>query len=256
MKKNFKKVTMASSLALAMMVSVAGAASAATNNPCQPLDKETANQIMQNVNSNLQTIIKNPQFGKINIVLPQLQWKDTWNKPNTNTGTKPDTGKKPETGTKPDTGKKPETGTQPGTNTGTKPDTNTGTNTGANTSASQFAQEVVTLVNKERAKVGAKPLTMDAALSNMALDKAKDMYNNKYFDHNSPTYGSPFDMMDSYGISYRAAGENIAKGQRTPQEVMNAWMNSAGHKKNILDPNFTKIGVGYYQGVWVQEFIG
>lgn len=254
MKKNFKKVTIVSSLALAMMVSAAGAASAATNNPCPPLDKETANQIMQKVNYNLQTIIKkNPQFGNINIVWPQLEWKDSWNKPTKpDAGQKPDMGAKPDTGIKPDTGKKPEPSTKPETNTGTKPDTNTGTNT----SVSQFAQEVVTLVNKERAKVGAKPLTMDAALSNMALDKAKDMYNNKYFDHNSPTYGSPFDMMDSYGISYRAAGENIAKGQRTPQEVMNAWMNSAGHKKNILDPNFTKIGVGYYQGVWVQEFIG
>jgi uncharacterized protein YkwD len=89
----------------------------------------------------------------------------------------------------------------------------------------------------------------------MALDKAKDMYNKGYFDHNSPTYGSPFDMMKQYGISYRYAGENIAKGQRTPQEVMTAWMNSPGHRANILSANFTTIGVAYYNGVWVQEFI-
>lgn len=88
------------------------------------------------------------------------------------------------------------------------------------------------------------------------MDKAKDMYNRNYFDHTSPTFGSPFDMMKSYNIPFRYAGENIAKGQRTPQEVMTAWMNSAGHRQNILSPNFTKIGVAYYNGEWVQEFTG
>ncbi|WP_372011175.1 CAP domain-containing protein [Paenibacillus chitinolyticus] len=122
-------------------------------------------------------------------------------------------------------------------------------------SQSEFADQVVTLVNQERSKAGLKPLASDSALAAMALDKAKDMYTNNYFDHNSPTYGSPFDMMKSYGISYTYAGENIAKGQRTPQEVMNSWMNSQGHRENILSPNFTKIGVAYYNGEWVQEFI-
>ncbi|PZE19685.1 CAP domain-containing protein [Paenibacillus xerothermodurans] len=123
------------------------------------------------------------------------------------------------------------------------------------TATSAYASQVVTLVNQERAKAGLQPLAEDKALSAMALDKAKDMYHNGYFDHNSPTYGSPFDMMKSYGINYTYAGENIAKGQRTPQEVMNGWMNSPGHKQNILSPNFTKIGVAYYNGEWVQEFI-
>lgn len=118
-----------------------------------------------------------------------------------------------------------------------------------------FANQVVTLVNKERAKAGLKALTVHEKLTGMALDKAKDMHDNKYFDHTSPTYGSPFDMMKKYGISYGYAGENIAMGQRTPEEVMNSWMNSDGHRKNILSPNFTKIGVGYYNGYWVQEFI-
>jgi uncharacterized protein YkwD len=89
----------------------------------------------------------------------------------------------------------------------------------------------------------------------MALVKAKDMYNNNYFDHTSPSYGSPFNMMKSFGIQYTYAGENIAKGQRSPQEVMTSWMNSPGHRQNILNPNFTKIGVAYYNGEWVQEFI-
>lgn len=145
----------------------------------------------------------------------------------------------------------------------TTPSTNSGVNTGSsdnsqnanNSSTSTFASQVVTLVNQERTKAGLSALTSDPALASMALDKAKDMYNIKYFDHNSPTYGSPFDMMKAYGIRYTYAGENIAKGQRNPQEVMNVWMNSTGHRQNILSPNFTKIGVAYYNGEWVQEFI-
>lgn len=99
-------------------------------------------------------------------------------------------------------------------------------------------------------------MTMDASLSKVALAKAADMSNNNYFDHTSPTYGSPFDMMKQFGISYITAGENIAMGQRSPEEVMMQWMNSEGHRKNIMNPAFTKIGVGYTNGYWVQEFIG
>lgn len=126
---------------------------------------------------------------------------------------------------------------------------------GTATATSTYASQVVTLVNKERTKAGLKPLASDSSLSAMALVKAKDMYNNNYFDHTSPTYGSPFKMMKSFGIRYTYAGENIAMGQRTPQEVMTAWMNSPGHRQNILSPNFTKIGVAYYNKEWVQEFI-
>jgi uncharacterized protein YkwD len=80
---------------------------------------------------------------------------------------------------------------------------------------------------------------------------------NHYFSHNSPTYGSPFEMMRKFGISYTAAGENIAKGQRTPQEVVAAWMNSAGHRANILNKNYTHIGVGFEENgyIWTQQFI-
>lgn len=133
--------------------------------------------------------------------------------------------------------------------------TSTGTSTSGSAAQSSYADQVVTLVNQQRAKAGLKPLAVDKSLAVMALDKAKDMYNNHYFDHTSPTYGSPFTMMKSYGISFTYAGENIAMGQKTPQEVMNAWMNSPGHKQNILSPNYTKIGVGYYNSEWVQEFI-
>ena len=81
---------------------------------------------------------------------------------------------------------------------------------------------------------------------------------NGYFSHESPTYGSPFKMMRAFGISYRTAGENIARGQRSAAEVVAAWMASSGHRANILNASFTKIGVGYVAegGYWVQMFVG
>jgi uncharacterized YkwD family protein len=118
------------------------------------------------------------------------------------------------------------------------------------------AAEVVDLVNQERLQVGLKPLVVHTNLTNMAKNKAIDMFKNNYFSHTSPKYGSPFDMMDLYNITYRYAGENIAKGQQSAKEVVKAWMDSPGHKANILNKNFGLIGVGYYNGYWVQEFIG
>lgn len=120
----------------------------------------------------------------------------------------------------------------------------------------QVNKEILNLVNQERAKAGLKPVTLDSQLSKVAMDKAKDMANNHYFDHISPTLGSPFDMMTRAGIQSNTAGENIAMGQHSAQEVMTQWMNSQGHRENILNPNFTKIGVASYNGYWVQEFIG
>jgi uncharacterized YkwD family protein len=122
--------------------------------------------------------------------------------------------------------------------------------------SSQFAQQVLDLVNQERTKAGLGSLTMSAELSNMAMVKAQDMYNNNYFDHNSPTHGSPFDMMKEFGITYNTAGENIAKGQSSPTQVMNDWMNSPGHRANILNSTYAKIGIAYYSSEWVQEFTG
>jgi len=123
-----------------------------------------------------------------------------------------------------------------------------------------YEQQVVDLVNKERASAGLSALKVNTSLANVAEKKAEDMRDKNYFSHTSPTYGSPFDMMKQFGISYTAAGENIAKGQRTPQEVMTGWMNSEGHRANILNSNYTEIGVGYVTdsngtGYWVQEFI-
>jgi uncharacterized YkwD family protein len=123
-------------------------------------------------------------------------------------------------------------------------------------SPTTFEEQVAQLVNKERAKQGLSPLLHRADIKSVAEKKAMDMINSNYFSHTSPNYGSPFDMMKTFGIKYRTAGENIAKGQKTPQEVMNAWMNSSGHRANILNAKFDSIGVGYYNGAWVQMFTG
>lgn len=147
---------------------------------------------------------------------------------------------------------------KPSAGTAAKQGTGTTNNGGSDNSAtmSDFQSQVVSLVNAERKKAGLPALKSDALLTKVAMAKAKDMDENNYFSHTSPTYGSPFDMMRQFGVSYSYAGENIASGQKTPQEVMNAWMNSQGHRENILNKNYTKIGVGYVNGEWVQEFTG
>lgn len=119
--------------------------------------------------------------------------------------------------------------------------------------------QVIQLTNQERAKNGLGPMTADWELSRVARYKAMDMRDKGYFSHTSPTYGSPFDMIKNFGISYRSAAENIAAGQTTPQSVVQSWMNSSGHRANILSSN-TRIGVGYAKGgsygyYWVQMFI-
>lgn len=120
--------------------------------------------------------------------------------------------------------------------------------------------QVIQLTNQERAKNGLKPLAADWQLSRVARYKSADMRDKNYFSHTSPTYGSPFTMMKNFGITYRSAGENIAAGQRTPSEVVKSWMNSPGHRKNILSPTYTHIGVGHASGgnyghYWTQMFI-
>jgi len=135
-----------------------------------------------------------------------------------------------------------------------KGDTSGNTNTG--TTASNYANQVLTLVNQERSKAGLKPLKLNSTLTKSAQAKSQDMHDKKYFDHNSPTYGTPFQMMNKFGYKYSYAGENIAMGQKTPKEVMTAWMNSAGHKANILNSNYTEIGIGYVAdgNYWTQQF--
>lgn len=124
-------------------------------------------------------------------------------------------------------------------------------------SVGHFEKEVVRLVNAIRTQNGLRSLTYDWELSRVARYKSQDMKDNKYFSHTSPVYGSPFQMMKSFGITYRSAGENIARGYATPQAVVDGWMNSSGHRANILNASFTRIGVGYVAGghYWTQMFI-
>ncbi|MBE6716670.1 MAG: SafA/ExsA family spore coat assembly protein [Ruminococcaceae bacterium] len=124
--------------------------------------------------------------------------------------------------------------------------------------ALSFEKEVIRLVNEIRVKNGLKELKYNWELSRVARYKSQDMKDNKYFSHTSPVYGSPFEMIKNFGITYRSAGENIARGQTTPESVVNAWMNSSGHRANILNSSFTQIGVGYVAdgNYWTQMFIG
>lgn len=156
---------------------------------------------------------------------------------------------------KPETESKPESGAGSGQGAGQESQ-----GSGALQSGTRQAQ-VVRLVNQERAAAGLGSLSSDSQLAAVAQKKAEDMAKNGYFSHTSPTYGSAFDMLKAAGISYRTAGENIAKGQKTAETVMNGWMNSSGHRANILSSGYTRIGVGYAvdgsgMPYWVQIFAG
>lgn len=121
-----------------------------------------------------------------------------------------------------------------------------------------YESEVIRLVNDIRMQNGLGTLTANWELSRVARYKSEDMAAGGYFSHTSPTYGTPFQMMRAFGLNYRSAGENIAYGQRTPAAVVDAWMNSSGHRANILNASYTQIGVGYCaEGhYWTQMFIG
>ncbi|WP_250861083.1 CAP domain-containing protein [Oceanirhabdus seepicola] len=132
---------------------------------------------------------------------------------------------------------------------------------GSKEQGSNIINEVFKIVNNERQKAGVPVLKLSNEVNNVAQKKAQDMINNKYFSHTSPTYGSPFEMLRKYNISYKAAGENIAQGQKSATEVMKSWMSSSGHRANILSKNYSHIGIGSAvdnKGTryWVQMFIG
>ncbi|UMZ75258.1 CAP domain-containing protein [Natranaerofaba carboxydovora] len=121
-------------------------------------------------------------------------------------------------------------------------------------------EQMINKVNEERRQRGLSPLEVDYEVVEVARAKSQDMIDNNYFAHNSPTYGSPFDMLNKFGINYRTAGENLA-GSRTVETAHNNLMNSDGHRRNILNENFTHIGVGVVEGgtygkYFTQMFIG
>ncbi len=153
----------------------------------------------------------------------------------------------------------PGTSNQGTSNQGTS--TNTNNNTGTiSTSMNNDEKVVYDLINKQRAQNGLSPLKENSELQRVARIKAQDMVNNNYFSHTSPTYGSPFDMMKSFKISYNTAGENIA-GNSSNSGAVTAWMNSPGHRANILNSSFNQTGIGVVTGskygkIYVQMFIG
>lgn len=128
----------------------------------------------------------------------------------------------------------------------------------ADSAVSNFESRVISLVNDIRKENGLSPLAANWELSRIARYKSQDMVDKRYFSHTSPTYGTPFQMIKAFGLSFRTAGENIAYGQTTPEFVVNAWMNSSGHRANILNSSYKQIGVGYVSSghYWTQMFIG
>ena len=154
---------------------------------------------------------------------------------------------------------KPET-TPPSEDTSTpesKPETSTPENKPEADKELTFAEQVVELVNQERTKAGLNAVTLDQNIASAALVRAKEIETS--FSHTRPN-GSKFSTaLTEQGVTFKGAGENIAWGQKSPEAVMQAWMNSEGHRANILNKNFTKIGVGYYQNAagrnfWTQLF--
>ena len=125
---------------------------------------------------------------------------------------------------------------------------------------SEEEQEVLTLINIEREKVGLDNLEFDVNLQKVARLKGQDITDNNYFSHISPTYGSPFDMIKKNNISYRTAGENIA-GNSNIKAAVEDWMKSQEHKENILNSSYNYTGIGVvsnpkYGKVIVQMFVG
>ncbi|HLR35043.1 MAG TPA: CAP domain-containing protein [Tissierellales bacterium] len=222
MKNNFKKVILSLSIALVILMS---------GNLTFASSFRRVNYYSPYKNNNLYSYISN-YYSKY--------YKDYY-KPNQETPSKPNDDKEQPV--------EPEKPVE-------KPTENTEPNITDQTKAVEL--EVVRLVNEERKKAGLAPLTHSDELSRVARFKSQDMADKNYFSHNSPTYGDPFTMMKNFGINYRTAGENIAKGYPNAQSVVKGWMNSPGHRANILNPKFGTIGVGYVvkngTTYWTQMF--
>ena len=144
--------------------------------------------------------------------------------------------------------------------TGTTGNTSGNSYSSSGIDLSQDELEIFNLINEKRIENGLNALVIDKEVVVVARDKAKDMVAKNYFSHTSPTYGSPFDMLKSYGISYKSAGENLA-GNSSNSKAVEAWMNSEGHRANILNSSFNYTGIGVvsssrYGKIYVQMFIG
>jgi len=161
----------------------------------------------------------------------------------------------PEKPAEPEAPAEPETPVQPETPENPEPPA-------AQTAEEQYAARVLELVNEQRAAYGLSALTYDTGLNALAMTRATEQ--NSLFGHTRPDGSSWYTVLEDYPGAYRRSGENVAMGQRTPEEVVEAWMNSEGHRANILNSGYTAIGIGCvkctvsgYRGYcWSQLFIG
>ena len=153
----------------------------------------------------------------------------------------------------------PNTGSSGGS-TSSIGNSNSSNNNSNTTSLTSDELETFNLINQERNKNGLASLKIDSEVQRVARIKAQDLVDNNYFAHESPTYGTPFNMLKNFGVSYKSAGENLA-GNSSNSGAVNAWMNSSGHRANILNSSFNYTGVAVvsspkYGKIYVQMFIG
>lgn len=237
---------------------------------------QSASELQLQINAtklNIQWPFENIQIGDLESILKPFPKPEV--KPDPKPETKPEVKPDPKPETKPEVKPDPKPETKPEVKPDPQPETKPEQPTtppGQVTEPEQPSQpdnnvddadvaaiekQVVELTNKERANQGLPALAMDQPLMAAAREKSQDMKDHNYFSHTSPTFGSPFDRLKALGISYKSAGENIAKGQTSAAQVVQAWMNSEGHRANILNPEFTHIGVGYVKSgnIWTQQFI-
>lgn len=130
-----------------------------------------------------------------------------------------------------------------------------------NQQLNEFVYEMCLSVNEERERQGKSPLVIRQAISDAAWLHAKDMHDRGYFSHYTPEGDSPYQRMRDAGISFRSGGENISAGRSTVSSTMDGWMNSSGHRENILNSSYDAFGIGYFNGsngyrhYWVQKFV-
>jgi uncharacterized protein YkwD len=120
--------------------------------------------------------------------------------------------------------------------------------------AGSMAAQVEQLINAARSRAGCRPLQWDAAAAAAAQQHSDDMASRHYFSHTSPEGRTVVDRLRAHGADFRALAENVAMGQQTPQEVVNGWMNSPGHRRNIMDCTYTRSGIGFRDNRWTQVF--
>lgn len=203
----------------------------------QSLDKDTTHSVLSKVGDWYAVKLPDNTIGFVsNGQCKPVVVESKKSAPPANTSAAPQVSSQPQASTLPNT-----------SNAAPKATPGTDNTQGSSKTLTASEQQMVNLVNQARAQNSLPALQVDMEVTNVARIKAQDMIDNNYFSHNSPKYGSPFDMMKTFGINYVAAGENIA-GNQSVTGAETALMNSPGHRANILNPDFTHIGIGIKSG--------